>query len=269
MFTRLPRIKSRIAEGPERRQNGESINVQFEFNFNPFRRAPAENQPVLAIGGKMVPLNLVRNDRARRYILRVGAKGILRVTIPRRGSFAEARRFAEANRDWIERQLERLGQRVDRPSRLIIGGEILLRGETVKIEALDDGVRCGTEIIPCDPANLRAAIEKHFWRLAVAELGPRVFLFASQHGLSVNRVTVRSQRSRWGSCSRKGTISLNWRLIQAPAFVQDYLILHELMHLRQMNHSDRFWREVESVCPDYRRAERWLKEHGRALISER
>jgi predicted metal-dependent hydrolase len=76
---------------------------------------------------------------------------------------------------------------------------------------------------------------------------------------------VRNQRSRWGSCSPRGTISLNWRLIQAPPNVRDYIILHELCHLRQMNHSDRFWREVASVCPDYQRAELWLKRNGDLL----
>ena len=77
--------------------------------------------------------------------------------------------------------------------------------------------------------------------------------------------SVRDQKSRWGSCSRRGTISLNWRLIQAPEFVTTYIILHELMHLRQMNHSAGFWREVEAVCPSFREAERWLKAHGRWL----
>jgi len=74
-------------------------------------------------------------------------------------------------------------------------------------------------------------------------------------------VSVRNQRSRWGSCSRHGTISLNWRLVQTPTFVRDYIILHELAHLKEMNHSKRFWREVARLCPDFGRAERWLKEH--------
>ena len=76
---------------------------------------------------------------------------------------------------------------------------------------------------------------------------------------------MRSQRSRWGSCSAKRTISLNWRLIQAPPFVRGYIILHELMHLREMNHSDRFWAAVAEVCPDWREAERWIKRNG-ALV---
>jgi predicted metal-dependent hydrolase len=96
-------------------------------------------------------------------------------------------------------------------------------------------------------------------------LPPRVLELAAQHGLPVRRITVRSQKSRWGSCSRRGTISLNWRLIQTPAFVSDYICLHELVHLRQMNHSPGFWREVERVCPDYRMAKHWLKEHSGLL----
>ena len=104
------------------------------------------------------------------------------------------------------------------------------------------------------------------WNLAVTELPPRVYEFAAAHHLTVGRVTVRNQRSRWGSCSRRGTISLNWKLIQTTPFVRDYIILHELMHLRQMNHSKKFWREVESVCPEYKAAEKWLKQHSPALL---
>ena len=73
---------------------------------------------------------------------------------------------------------------------------------------------------------------------------------------------MRNQRSRWGSCSPGGTISLNWRLIQAPDAVRDYIIYHELAHLWEMNHSDRFWARVEEVCPWWRDAEKWLKRNG-------
>ena len=83
--------------------------------------------------------------------------------------------------------------------------------------------------------------------------------------MAVGRVSVRNQRSRWGSCARTGTISLNWRLIQTPDSVRDYIVLHELMHVRQMNHSARFWREVAAVCPAYEEAERWIKLHSALL----
>ena len=110
--------------------------------------------------------------------------------------------------------------------------------------------------------DLRPAVEQHLRALARRELTVRAEALARQHGAPMRRVTVRNQKSRWGSCSVRGTVSLNWRLIQVPDTVRDYIILHELMHLRHLNHSARFWAEVEKVCPDYRAAEEWLKHHA-------
>ena len=89
---------------------------------------------------------------------------------------------------------------------------------------------------------------------------------AAQHGLAVRRVSIRNQRSRWGSCSSRGDISLNFRLLLMPDFVREYILVHELMHLRQANHSIRFWRLVEAACPRFREAERWLKQNGASLF---
>ena len=107
--------------------------------------------------------------------------------------------------------------------------------------------------------DLKPAIQKQLRKLAQQELLARVQELATVHGIEILRISVRNQKSRWGSCSRRGTISLNWRLIQTPVFVRDYIILHELAHRRQMNHSDKFWLEVERLCPDYLIAEKWLK----------
>ncbi len=124
----------------------------------------------------------------------------------------------------------------------------------------------GEEVaVPGPAADARLAVERQLRQLAARELPGRVQELAVRHELKVARVTVRDQRSRWGSCSRRGTISLNWRLVQAPVFVRDYIILHELMHLREMNHSPRFWRQVEDVCPHYDQAEQWLKRHSGIL----
>ena len=238
----------------------------FEWIFSP-QPPPASPVVHLSAGPQTLPLLLVRNPRARRYLLRLQPDGTARVTIPRGGSPAVARQFVERHVTWLERQWQRLQARPRKPATWQLGTEILLRGNTVRIEAGSDGdvgiVRFGGESIrvPDRAADLRPAIEGHLRRRAARELHLRVLELAARHGLTVNRITVRSQKSRWGSCSRRGTISLNWRLIQTPAFVSDYICLHELMHLRQMNHSPRFWREVERVCPDYRLAECWLKEH--------
>ena len=82
----------------------------------------------------------------------------------------------------------------------------------------------------------------------------------------VPRVTIRNQRSRWGSCSRSGVIALNFRLVQTPPAVCEYVLIHELMHLREQNHSRRYWYLVEEVCPGFREAERWLRVEGKALF---
>ena len=113
---------------------------------------------------------------------------------------------------------------------------------------------------------MRDATERHFRARATLELPARCAHLAAVHGLTVARVSVRNQRSRWGACSSRGVITLNWRLIQMPPSVSDYVILHELMHMRQPNHSRRFWREVESVCAWWRDAERWLKKYGREIL---
>ena len=100
---------------------------------------------------------------------------------------------------------------------------------------------------------------------AQAELPPRLLELAQAHGLHVSRVTVRNQRTRWGSCGRDGHITLNWRLVLMPDAVRDYVLVHELMHLRRMDHSPAYWALVAAACPGYREARAWLRAHGASL----
>jgi predicted metal-dependent hydrolase len=220
---------------------------------------------MLAVNGREIPVALVRSRRARRYVLRLRADGQARLTVPRHGSAAEAWQFAQRQTAWLERQLQYLALRPTRPREWFAGTEIFLRGQLVKIEIDANTIRLGTESLPLAHSiadtDLRPVIEKHLRALAEKELRARTLEFAALHQLNVRHVTIRSQRSRWGSCSSRGVISLNWRLVQTPPFVCHYIILHELMHLRQMNHSARFWKEVEQVCPDYKEAKLWLKEN--------
>ena len=222
------------------------------------------------MAGRRLPIECVRNPRARRYVLRLSPTGAARVTVPRGGSLAEAQRFVARSRTWLERALQRQASRPRVYEEWTVGTTILFQGEAVPIEAVSGAkpaVRFGAELLslPATTGNLRPMIERHLRRLATVALPARVMELAAQHQVAVSRVSVRNQKSRWGSCSRRGTISLNWRLIQTPPHVQDYIILHELMHRREMNHSVRFWREVEKVCPDYELAERWLKQNASLL----
>ena len=101
---------------------------------------------------------------------------------------------------------------------------------------------------------------------AAAELPSALRALADTHGIAVTRVSIRNQRSRWGSCSAGGSITLNWRLILVPDFVREYVMIHELMHRRELNHSRRFWRHVADACSRYREARRWLLTEGQALF---
>ena len=244
--------------------------VQFEWLFGSKQSAPPNDHWLLA-GTRRVRLRFVHNRRARHYILRVGPDSAARVTVPRGGSLREARRFVNSNVAWLERQLLQQALRPQGPRTWSVGTEIFFRGELVRLQPGENGqagwIRFGSEVVPVADAagDLRPAVERHLRKLAVEELRARVFELAALHHLPVLRVTVRNQRSRWGSCSRRGTISLNWRLVQTPLFVRDYLVLHELAHLKEMNHSRRFWTQVAQLCPNFRAAERWLKQHSRSL----
>jgi predicted metal-dependent hydrolase len=244
--------------------------MQFEFLF-PSKRSGPGTENWLLVGTQPVRLYFMRHQRARRYVLRLGTDGAARVTIPRGGSAMEARRFAEKNILWLKKQLLRQATKPSAPREWRIGTEILFRGETVRLETCPQGepglIVLGAETFRIKETvnDLRPSIERQLWRLASRELPSRVLQLAAEHGLNVRRVTVRNQRSRWGSCSRHGTISLNWRLIQAPDFVRDYIILHELAHLKEMNHSARFWREVARLCPQFEQAEWWLKRHSNLM----
>jgi predicted metal-dependent hydrolase len=174
----------------------------------------------------------VRHRRARRYILRVLDDGRLRVTLPRWGSKREALAFVKDNADWIEKQHAARRHRA-----------------AAAVEA--HGV---------DVAAAR--------RQARRELPAQLLALAGRHNLTVPRISIRNQRSRWGSCGPNGHITLNWRLVLVPDFVREYVLLHELMHRKQLNHSARFWKLVAGVCPRFLEARRWLRTDGRSLFRE-
>ena len=215
-------------------------------------------------------IEFVRVRRARRYILRVRPDGTLRVTVPRGGSRRQAEQFVRKHQRWICRERDRVRSE-HAPTEWTDGSVILLRGSFVPIvvESGDGAmmVRYGDREVSMSPAdNVRPAVEDDLKLVAKDELVPRLHELAAVHGLALGAVSIRNQRSRWGSCARNGNIALNFRLVQMPSDVRDYVLLHELMHIRHQNHSRRFWKLVESVCPAFRDAERWLRTTGKTLF---
>jgi predicted metal-dependent hydrolase len=228
----------------------------------------SSNLDVIDVHAHSMPIIYRRHARARNYVLRLCSNKTVVVTVPRTGTMNFARDFVASRKNWLEKQWRILETRKIPPQLLRPGMEILFRGESVALRVqqtgLDWRLQFGPESAPLArmEGNLRPALESHLQKLARTELADRVRELAAVHGMEVKRVVVRNQKTRWGSCSHNGTISLNWRLVQLPDAVRDYIIIHELMHLRQLNHSSRFWAEVEKVCPDYRTAEDWLKKNS-------
>lgn len=212
-----------------------------------------------------------RSLRAHRYRLTLRRDGVAIATIPARGSEREAARFVEENREWLERARERQRRKPRSAALWTLGTHVLWRGELLEIRKAVEGERpmvcVGADVfrVAALQGDLRPTLEAHFLRRAKVELPARAWELAAETGMDVKEVSVRNQRTRWGSCSTGGVISLNWRLVQAPLAVRDYIIYHELMHLKEMNHSVRFWARVEEVCPAWRDAERWIKQNGSLL----
>jgi len=180
------------------------------------------------------PVIFVRHPRARRYLIRVDDDGAVRVTIPRWGSKREAAAFVEREQRWIAKERRRVEQERERAKRNRAEGP--------------------------SPEAIGALRER-----AMRELPIRLRELAATHGVRVARVSVRNQKWRWGSCSKNGHICLNWRLVQMPDWVRDYVIVHELMHVKRMDHSPKFWTLVARVCPEFQEARKWLRSFQRPV----
>lgn len=207
------------------------------------------------------------HPRARNYLAKVDREARIVLTVPRGGTQRDALAFANGHREWLlKQQAVVLRALSEAPAGgLKAGDSIWYRGERVELSVEKDWGRpfvafADQRIFIADEAmDLSVPIAKALKALAKVEFSARVRELAMGRGFVVNRVTVRDQKTRWGSCSTSGTISLSWRLVLAPMATRDYVIFHELAHMKHFDHSARFWSEVESMCPDYREHETWLK----------
>ena len=218
------------------------------------------------IGDSDVPVIFRRHAQARRLVLRLNPEATaVTVTVPHGVSRTRALDFAARSSDWIARRLA------------VRGGNVALRaGSVIPLRGVDHAIAHvpttrGVVIHDETGKTIRVAGElPHLprrladWlkRAARADLADAVDRYAAAMEVSYRRISLRDQKSRWGSCSSTGELSFSWRLIFAPPFVLDYVAAHEVAHLRHMDHSPRFWRLVLTQCPDASRAKTWLKSHG-------
>ena len=202
--------------------------------------------------------------RARRLTARVHVGGRVEIVVPRGVGPTAVRDFVRRSSEWIERKIEAMQPRVAFEDPVPQEIRFEFGGERFAVEWRRDSTRTlreqGTRVIVgvAEAGGVRRLLRRWLKRAAHARLGPALLALAAEHRFEVTRVAVRCQRTRWGSCSTRGTISLNASLLFLREPVVRYLFAHELAHLRQMNHSRRFWRLVESLEPDYRSLDREL-----------
>ncbi|MDE2135214.1 MAG: M48 family metallopeptidase [Alphaproteobacteria bacterium] len=220
---------------------------------------------LLKIEGLAVEVSVKLNPRARRLIVKVHpASGEVSVTAPSRRALDRALEFARGQSDWIARQLAHVPSRVT----LAPGACIPFRGVDHLI-ARGEGARtwidAGIIRVGGRAEHAPRRLLDFLKRQARQTLEARAIDLAGKLDARPRRITVRDTASRWGSCSSTRSLSFSWRLILAPSFVLDYVVAHEVAHLREMNHGPRFWRLVRELVGDVKRPQAWLRQHGSSL----
>jgi predicted metal-dependent hydrolase len=239
------------------------------------RRAKRSSRRVkrelLKIAGRTVEVTLKSDPRAHRFIVKVDpTTGEVSVVSPSVRSFDRALDFARREKEWIAGRLANVPSQV----RLVPGGTVMLKGIEHVIRAGEPGSRP----VWIDRDALRPTIrvtgrDEHVERRVVdwlkrearKRIEDRVAEYAFALGVSPKHITIRDTSSRWGSCSSTRSLSFSWRLILAPAPVLDYVVAHEVAHLRELNHEPRFWRLVESLVPEAQKNQQWLADNGALL----
>ncbi|HEX7018053.1 MAG TPA: SprT family zinc-dependent metalloprotease [Patescibacteria group bacterium] len=212
------------------------------------------------------------SDRARRITIKVEPSGEVVVVTPKRYSASQMVAFVTQNQDWIVRTREKLlhkkaneygetattlhifGKKYTK--NVVVGTQdqygVWIKGERVSINALTE-------------KQVPALIERFFKNTAEEYIVPRTYQLAEKMDISFKNISLRQQKTRWGSCSSRGNLNFNWRLVHAPPAVIDYVIIHELAHRTHMNHSARFWALVAKFDPEYTQHRRWLSSHGMSV----
>ena len=176
----------------------------------------------------------VRRSKRKSAAIKITADMQIVVFVPLYVSDNEIERMVISKSKWIDEHMLKVQSTIDKRSKL----------EKITFEQIKELADQAVEYIP-----------------------KRVKYYAEKENFVYNKITIKNLVSRWGSCSTKGNLNFNCLLMLTPDYVIDYIVVHELCHLREMNHSEKFWTEVEKIMPDYQRAELWLKQNGGNLIS--
>lgn len=221
------------------------------------------------------PVEVINNSRSKRLTLRLLPDGRgAKVTTPPHVSEHEIAEFITRNKNWIAVRLSRM----PKSTLLRDGASILFEGVAHKITHLDR--RRGivevklvagepTLLVPGEVEHMPRRVIDFLKKQARSKLDAAVVIHAASLGVKPKSMRITDSKSRWGSCSSTRTLSFSWRIIMAPPGVLNYLAAHEVAHLREMNHSERFWNLVEEICPDMKEQKTWLRANGASLHAVR
>jgi predicted metal-dependent hydrolase len=234
------------------------------------------------IDGETLIVRVRESARAKTARIIVGPRRPLEVIVPRGTDDAAVDAFLDEKRRWVERKVAAARQIAAREPKLGLQrpGVVWLRGERLAIEVITttappastrpvarlwQGRLLVSDVALTDADGAARAIERWYRREARRIVGAVVEREAERLGLEYRSVAIRDQRTRWGSCSRQGNLSFSWRLLAAPTDVLEYVVVHELCHLREPSHQKPFWRLLEAARPGWQEQARWLREHGQEL----
>ena len=213
-----------------------------------------------------IPYTVRRSARARRVRVNVHTHAGVEVVLPARAHERAAAAAVEELRPWIERRLREAHQALARVAER--GATVPYLGEPLQLvpQAGRTRVHRRGERLLVPEGDPRGALERFYRRAARAEIAARLDRATALAGTPYSGLSIRAQRSRWASCSARGSMSFNWRLLMAPESVLEYVVWHEVCHLEILDHSPRFWALVEGRWPRWREDREWLRRHGATLV---
>lgn len=222
---------------------------------------------------------VVRSTRRKTAVIKVDLEGVS-VRVPADLPLARIHELVAEKTTWIERKTAEakrkragIAEQAEISSTLTNGSQILVQGKRLSLRLCESDHMQVVQSADCleihaaadvlaDTDQIRALVEQWLYRRAVEELNFCVNVYKQRVGAAPTKIQIKNYRARWGGCKPDGSIQLNWRLIHAPMHIMDYVVVHELCHLLEMNHSKRFWSEVERVEPQYKMKRQWLKDNG-------
>jgi predicted metal-dependent hydrolase len=218
---------------------------------------------------------LIRSSRKTIAII-VRRDGQLIIRAPQQASTAQIMAFVDSKADWIRQKQAEAGQRQaeQAPRQFAAGESLYFQGKRYPLELVHrtrpmlELANGHFRLAQAAQPRAKEVLTRWYQQQARQVIEPRTQALAALHKLTYQQVRISSARTRWGSCSSRGTLSFTWRLVMAPPAVIDYVIIHELAHLIERNHSSRFWAQVARMLPDYKERVKWLKQNGYRLTLE-